>query len=131
MKQINPFRVVLSDASLDRTEQLEHFALLNLGMVESLVSGVLSAKDAIQRFYYADNCLYVRKHLRNNQANAIMSRGVQLPDIFDCLPTEEAQREFLYELEMIRSLCLKLLEKGRSRRVANRAAGYNLNGTNT
>ena len=39
-----------------------------------------------------------------------MSRGLQLPDLFDCLPTEEAQREFLHELEIIRSLCLKLLE---------------------
>jgi hypothetical protein len=87
MKQINPFRVVLADASWDQTEQLEHFALLNLGIVQSLVSGVLSATEAIQRFYHADNCLYVRKHLRNNQANAIMSHGVQLPDIFDCLPT--------------------------------------------
>ena len=52
-----------------------------------------------------------------------MSHGVQLPDLFDCLPTEEAQREFLHELEMIRSLCLKLLEKGRSLGVANRATG--------
>jgi hypothetical protein len=123
MKQINPFRVVLSDASWDQTEQSEHFALLNLGIVESLASGVLSATEAIQRFYYADNCLYVRKHLRNNQVNAIMSHGVQLSDIFDCLPAEEAQREFLYELEMIRSLCLKLLEKGRSRKVVNFATG--------
>jgi hypothetical protein len=54
MKQINPFRVVLADASWDQTEQLEHFALLNLGIVQSLVSGVLSATEAIQRFYHAD-----------------------------------------------------------------------------
>jgi hypothetical protein len=36
---------------------------------------------------------------------------------------EEAQREFLHELEIIRSLCLKLLEKGRSLSIANRATG--------
>ena len=52
-----------------------------------------------------------------------MSHGVQLPDLYDSLPTEEAQREFLHELEIIRSLCLKLLEKGRSLSVANRATG--------
>jgi hypothetical protein len=38
-----------------------------------------------------------------------MSRGVQLPDIFDALPPEAAQQEFLKELALIRSLCLKLL----------------------
>ena len=122
-RKIHPFRVVLSDTSGGQTQELEFFALLNLGIVQSLSSGVLNATEAIQRFYHADNCLYVRKHLRNNQANAIMSHGVQLPDLFDCLPAEEAQREFLHELEMIRSLCLKLLEKGCSFGVANRATG--------
>ena len=123
MKKIHPFRVVLSDTNWGQTEELELFALLNLGIVQSLSSGVLNATEAIQRFYHADNCLYVRKHLKNNQANAIMSHGVQLPDLFDCCPAEEAQREFLHELEMIRSLCLKLLEKERSFDVANRATG--------
>jgi hypothetical protein len=123
MRQINPFRVVLSDASWGQTERLEHFALLNLGIVQSLASGVLGATEAIQRFYHADNCLYVRKLHKNNQANTIMSHGLQLPDLFDCLPTEEAQREFLHELEIIRSLCLKLLERGRSPIAANRATG--------
>jgi hypothetical protein len=28
-----------------------------------------------------------------------MSRGVQLPDLFDCLPPEEVQRELYHELE--------------------------------
>jgi hypothetical protein len=52
-----------------------------------------------------------------------MSHGVQLPDLFDCLPAEEAQREFFHELETIRSLSLQLLEKGRSFGVASRATG--------
>ena len=94
MRKIHRFRVVLSDASWGQTQKLELFALLNLGIVQSLSSGVLNATEAIQRFYHADNCLYVRKHLKNNQANAIMSHGVQLPDLFDCLLAEEAQREF-------------------------------------
>jgi hypothetical protein len=50
-----------------------------------------------------------------------MSHGVQLPDLFDCLPADEAQREFFHELETIRSLCLTILEKGRSLGIANRA----------
>jgi hypothetical protein len=123
MRQSHPFCIVLSDASGSPTHQLELFALLNLGIAQSLASGVLSATEAIQRFYHADNCLYVRKHLRSKEANAIMSHGVQLPDLFDCLPAEEAQREFSHELETIRSLCLKLLEKGRSFGVLSRATG--------
>jgi hypothetical protein len=39
-----------------------------------------------------------------------MSHGVQLPDLFEVLPPEEAHREFQRELATIRSLCLKLLE---------------------
>ena len=122
MKQSYPFRIVLSRASDNSTQQLTLFALLNLGLVQSLTSGVLSPTEAIQRFYHADNCLYVRKQLRNKEANAIMSHGVQLPDLFACLPAEEAQREFLHELETIRSLCLKLMEKERAPDVADRAA---------
>ena len=78
----------------------------------------MSPSDALHRFYHAENCLYVRKHLRNRDANAIMSHGVQLPDLFESLEAEEAQREFLHELEKIRSLCLKLLEKTGSFRTA-------------
>jgi hypothetical protein len=90
--------------------------------VQSLASGALSPTEAVERFYHADNCLYVRKHLRSKEANAIMSHGVQLPDLFDCLSPEEAQREFYHELETMRALCLKLLEKGRSSGSAGRAA---------
>lgn len=123
MKQNFPFCIVLPDTSdsPDPTHQLELFAFLNLGMVQSLASGVLSATEAIQRFYHAENCLYVRKHLRDRTANAIMSHGVQLPDLFDSLPAREAQREFSHELEVMRSLGLKLLEKVRSPDIANHA----------
>ena len=121
MRQSHSFRIVLSDASGSPTQQLELFALLNLGLVQSLASGVLSPTEAIQRFYHADNCLYVRKHLRSKEANTIMSHGVQLPDLFDCLSAEEAQREFCHALEAIRALCLKLLEKERSLGVTARA----------
>lgn len=40
-----------------------------------------------------------------------MSRGVQLPDLFDVLPIEEAQREFQREMMKLHALCLSLLEQ--------------------
>jgi hypothetical protein len=121
MKQNATVRIVLSETHGSSAQQLELFALLNLGIVQSLASGALSATQAVERFYHADNCLYVRKRLRNREANQIMSHGVQLPDLFDSLSPEEAQREFYHELETIRALCLKLLEKGQSLGVADRA----------
>jgi hypothetical protein len=121
MRQNKPSRIVLAEAGGSSTHQLELFALVNLGIVQSLASGALSATEAIERFYHADNCLYVRKHFRNPEANAIMSHGVQLPDLFDCLPPEQAQREFYHELETMRALCLKLLERRRSSGGADRA----------
>jgi hypothetical protein len=120
MRQSYRLRIVLADASGDLPQQLELFALVNLGLVQSLASGVLSATEAVQHFYNADNCLYVRTHFRSREANAIMSHGIQLPDLFDSLSPEEAHREFCHELETMRSLCLKLLEKGRSSRVGDR-----------
>lgn len=76
----------------------------------------------VERFYHAENCLYVQKHFRQKAARALMSHGVQLPDLFDSLPVEEAQREFYHELEIMRALCLQLLEKRRSSGVTPRIA---------
>ena len=122
MRQRRPFRIVLPATSGSLIQQRELFALLNLGLVQALASGVLSLTAAVESFYHADNCRHVQKHFRQKEAKAIMSHGVQLPDLFEWLPTEEAQREFYHELETIRSLCLKLLEKRRSARVTARAA---------
>jgi hypothetical protein len=57
--------------------------------------------------------LYVRKRLKNKLADKIMSYGVQLPDLFDALPLEEAQRQFLHELSAIRAICFQLIDRGR------------------
>ena len=84
-----------------------------LGIVESLANGLISAADALRVFFHADNCLFVRNHLRDKLADKIMSHGVQLPDLFTVLPAEEAHREFQRELATIRALCLKLLEAKR------------------
>ena len=94
-------------------QQLAVFALLTLGMLESLANGLLSATDALRVFFHAENCLSVHQHLQDKTANAVMSHGVQLPDLFEVLPTAEAHREFQRELATIRALCLKLLEAQR------------------
>ena len=92
-------------------QQVALFALLNLGVIESLANGLLGASEAQQVFFHAQNCLFVRKQLRNKIADQIMSHGVQLADLFDALPTAEAHREFQRELAAMRVLCLKLLEE--------------------
>ena len=79
--------------------------------IESLANGSLSATNALRVFFHTENCLFVRKQLRDKTADAIMSHGVQLPDLFDALPREEAHREFQRELATMRALCLKLLEE--------------------
>ncbi len=114
MRRDSSKRITLTESGSNTLQQLELFALLNLGLVQSLVSGALSPGEALEQFYHADNCLFVKKYLHNRTANAIMSHGVQLPDLFDVLPAEEAQREFYHELETIRTLCLQLLVKQRS-----------------
>ena len=85
-------------------------------MIESLANGLISAVDAVERFYFSDNCLYARKMMADKTADRIMSHGVQLPDLFAALPAEVAQREFLHELGTMKALCLALLEG--KRRVA-------------
>ena len=122
MRRHRPVRILLSTAGGNLSQRLELFALLNLGLVQSLASGALGPAEAIQRFYHADNCLYVQKHLRKREARAIMSHGAQLPDLFEVLAADEARREYYHELETIRSLCLRLLRKKRTRSAVERAA---------
>ncbi|HXH11051.1 MAG TPA: hypothetical protein VNP04_14965 [Alphaproteobacteria bacterium] len=110
MNDIISLKTVLSASGETQAQQLRLFALLNLGMIESLANGLISVTDALRVFYNAENCLFVRRQLREKTADEIMSRGVQLPDLFAALPTEEAHREFQRELATMRSLCLKLLE---------------------
>ena len=105
--------VMLADASENRGDRLTIFAVVRLGIIESLANGSLNAKEVVLRFFNADNCLHVRKHLKNKLADKIMSHGVQLPDLFDILPLEEAQRQFLHELRAMRSLCFRLIDGGR------------------
>ena len=104
-------KTLLAASSGTSVQQLMLFALLTLGMLESLAHGLLSATDALRVFFHSENCLYVRKQLRDKTADAIMSHGVQLPDLLEILSPTEAHREFQRELAAMRSLCLKLLEE--------------------
>ncbi len=90
------------------------FALLGLGIVESLTSGALSSTDAVRIFFNAENCQYVRKKVRDPSADEFMGHGVQLPDLFQALPEREIQQEFQRELSCMRSLCLRLLKQPRA-----------------
>jgi hypothetical protein len=105
---------ILAEAGDPPAQRLSLFALLTLGVIDSLASGTMSAAEAVQSIFHADNCLFVRQRLKDKEAHKIMSRGVQLPDLFDVLPPDEAHREFRHELAAMRALCLKLLEAQRS-----------------
>ena len=106
-------KTLLSAASEAKADHLALFAFINLGLIESLSNGVLSAIEAVDQLYFADNCLFVRETLQNKLADQVMGRAVQLPDLFDCLPAPQAQREFVRELATMRSLCLQILDGGR------------------
>lgn len=104
-------KTLLSASESLPAQQVSLFALLTLGILESLDNGLLSATDALQVFFHTENCLFVRRQLREKTADTIMSHGVQLADLFEVLSATEAHREFQRELAVMRSLCLKLLEE--------------------
>lgn len=110
MKKIDLAKV-LPSAGRDTDRRLGFFALLTLGVVELLVTGAMSSAEAVRLFFHADNCLYVRNKLRDKVADKIMSHGVQLIDLFEVLPSKEAQQQFQRELGSIRGLCLRLLNQ--------------------
>jgi hypothetical protein len=84
-----------------------------LGILESLENGRLSPSEAVQGFFNAENCQFVEQSIKNKTAREIMARGVQLPDLFDALPREEALTEFQRELSRMRELCLELIGQQR------------------
>lgn len=108
--QIN-LNEMLSASSNTIVQRRSIFALLALGIIDSLDNGTISATDAIERFFHADNCLFVRAALYERSAETLMSHGVQLPDLFMVLPPQDAQREFQRELFKMRSLCYTMLEE--------------------
>lgn len=113
MKHDLQLAAVLAEAGKKRPERLDVLAMFGLGLIDLLSNGIISASEALRQFFHADNCLYVHKRLRSSAADELMSRGVQLPDLFEALPAEEAQREFLHELAAMRALCHRLLERNK------------------
>ena len=106
-------RILLSNSDRTPEEKLTLFVWLNLGIIESLTNGLLTATQAVRIFFNAENCLFVRQEIAERNADVIMGHGVQLADPFDALPSEEAQLEFQRELATIRALCLNILEEKR------------------
>jgi hypothetical protein len=97
--------------SLDGSQKLTTFAMLSLGIVEALENATSTPEEMVRNFYSGDNCLYVRRRLKDKAADEIMSRGVQLPDLFDALNEHEANDALRTELESIRSLSLGILRR--------------------
>lgn len=102
---------ILNDPDQVAGEQKSLFALVVLGLIDSLATGAMSVDSAVGAFFHVDNCLFVHGQMPDRNAEQIMSRGVQLPDLFLVLPTAEAQREFQRELATMRTLCLSLLQE--------------------
>jgi hypothetical protein len=113
MHKSTNLRLVLAAAGDAHANQLELFALLTLGILESLENGLLSPAEAIAVFFNADNCRFVRERLPDKSADEVMSRGVQLSDLVEAIPPSESPQELRTEIAAIRRLCLGLLEEHR------------------
>ncbi len=109
MKHIINLQILLSQTT-DKDQQITAFALLCLGIIDSLINDLINGTEALRVFFHAENCMFVQKNLKEKIADQIMSHGVQLPDLFDTIPAEEAQREYQQELAKLHSLCMKLIE---------------------
>lgn len=94
-------------------EQLEVFALLVIGLLDAVETGVLSPADAVAIFFHADNCRFVGASLTSADASEVMARGTQLADLFDALDPEEARRDCAAETAAMRARCLAVLDHER------------------
>jgi hypothetical protein len=113
MTQRINLRTLLGNGQETSDDRLALFAWLNLGIVESLTRGILKPEEAVRIFFHGDNCLFVKTEFGEETAEEIMSRGVQLNDIFESLATERAEHEFQKELALMQSLSLSILQSER------------------
>jgi len=104
----------LAKITMGQEEPLALFAVTSLGVIESLVAGSLTPTQAIQAFFHGKNVRFAKTKLGDERAVQIMGRGVQLADLFDAMPMEEAHREFQHELQAMQALCNELLEAERA-----------------
>jgi hypothetical protein len=103
----------LSTLAARQAQPMALFSVAALGIIESLAAGSMTPTEAIRTFFHGKNCRFVRSKLRDKRADEVMGRGVQLADLFDALPLEEAHREFQHELVAMKSLCHELLDAER------------------
>ena len=61
MDQVFRLESLFPEGHKNRANRLPFFALVNLGVVESLANGSIGAAQAVKNFYIADNCLFVRR----------------------------------------------------------------------
>ena len=99
----------LATLSAKQQQPAALFAVAALGIVDSLASGSITPTEATRAFFHAKNCRFVRSKLRDKRADEVMGRGVQIADLFDAMPMEEAHREFQHELQAMKALCHELL----------------------
>src|SRR5687767_6296827 len=104
----------LATITSGQEEPLVLFAVTSLGIIDSLASGSLTPTQAVQAFFHGKNIRFVKSTLNNKRASEVMGRGVQLADLFDAMPVEEAHREFQHELQALKTLCHELLEAERA-----------------
>jgi hypothetical protein len=103
--------IMLEQSGRTRKQKLAALATLTLGVIGALSSEAMEPSEATMAFFNAENCLWVHHQLKSAAADEIMSRGVQLADLFDVLPPAKAKAEYSKELEAIRRMCVKLLRK--------------------
>jgi hypothetical protein len=103
----------LPTLSAHQAQPVALFAVAALGILDSLAVGSMTPTEAIRAFFHGKNCRFVRSKLRDPRADEVMGRGVQIADLFDVLPVEEAHREFQHELAAMKALCHELLQAER------------------
>jgi hypothetical protein len=108
-----PWSLDLATLSAMQQQPTALFAVAALGIVDSLASGSITPTEAIRAFFHAKNCRFVRSKLRDKRADEVMGRGVQIADLFDAMPMEEAHREFQHELQAMKTLCHELIQAER------------------
>ncbi len=104
---------LLPEAAGPEDRRAEVFALLALGVLDAIEAGALSPESARSHFFNAANCLFTRRTLNLPEVEEVMSRGVELPDLFDALPADTAAGEACAEVTLMRASCLRILTANR------------------
>lgn len=96
-------------SGLEKSQKLAVFAGLNLAMLASIDAKGKALSEITAGFYNATNCQYVKRSIKHKEADELMSRGVQLSDLFEVLPRRTAEAELKVEKNAMRAICYKLL----------------------